>query len=689
MTGGRQLVPLLLIGVGLITYHNSFSGPFIFDDLPPIKDNSHIRHLWPIWEALSTPARSSLSGRPFVSLSLAINYAISGFNVWSYHLFNLSIHLLATLTLFGVIRRTLLTPRLQGKYGEQASAIALAVALIWMVHPLLSDGINYIINRTELLMGLFFLLTLYCVIQGSREHRRKFWYGGALIACGLGMCSKEVMALAPITVMLYDRIFLSVSWREMLRTRWVLYVGLISSWLLLIPLVFKGQATVGAAGFHFEDLTPWDYLRTQCGVILHYLQLCVWPHPLSLDYDGWPVAKSWGAILPATLVVFATIGATVWALRYRPCMGFLGAWFFLILAPTSSFLPIRTEIAAERRMYLPLAAVVTLMVLVGHRLLDILFPRRWQWLKIAFVSGVVVVLAFVTIRRNEDYRSELRIWQDTVQKRPNNPRAHYNLGIVLAAQGKTEEAFAHYSEALQLNPYYADAHNNLGMILSGQGKNDEAIAHYVEAIRINPDKERIHYNLAIALDSKGNREDAIAHYSEAVRINPEFVEAHNNLGMALAAQGKTADAIVQYVEALRVKPDHVRARYNLAIALASQGKLDEAIQHYLEVVRLSPNYAEAHNNLGLLLATQGRFDDAMVHYNEALRIKPGNVRTRFNLGLALSAQRKSDVAMQQFTEALRLARTTGQTSLVSIIEKRMEVERANEGGLPVHESSGQ
>src|SRR5262252_678847 len=187
---------LTLIAIGVLAYTNSFHGVFIFDDLD-IPKNLSIRTLLPPWDALFGIANVS---RPLIGLSLAINYAISGLEVWSYHLLNLLIHLAAALTLFGIVRRTLIGPRLAERFGRHATTLSLAIAMIWLVHPLQTESVTYIIQRGESLMGMLYLLTLYCVIRGADSDRSRLWYAAAVAACAGGMLSKQVMATAPIVV---------------------------------------------------------------------------------------------------------------------------------------------------------------------------------------------------------------------------------------------------------------------------------------------------------------------------------------------------------------------------------------------------------------------------------------------------------------------------------------------------------
>src|SRR5207249_9737776 len=134
-----------------------------------------------------------------------INYVWGGLNVWGYHALNLGIHILVASTLFAVLRRTLTGDVLCVQFGRTATGLALAVAVIWMVHPLLTESVTYVCQRSELLMGLFLLLTLYCLIRGDGTTNRNVWYAAGVLSCFLGAGSKEVMAAAPIVVLVYDR----------------------------------------------------------------------------------------------------------------------------------------------------------------------------------------------------------------------------------------------------------------------------------------------------------------------------------------------------------------------------------------------------------------------------------------------------------------------------------------------------
>ncbi|HUI05423.1 MAG TPA: tetratricopeptide repeat protein [Verrucomicrobiae bacterium] len=639
---GQKFMPLVVIAAGLLAYHNSFTGPFIFDDLSSIQENLTIRHLWPIWQPLSPPHRSWLTveGRPLINLSLAINYALGSYNVWGYHALNLTVHIFAGLTLLGIVRRTLLRPVLRGRFGAAANGLALATAVVWTVHPLQTESVTYVIQRAESIAGLFYLLTLYCFIRGvesplmrngSWGPRSRRWYGLSVAACAFGMASKEVMVSAPVMVMLYDRAFVSDSFGKAWRRRWPLYVALAGTWILLGFVLASAHifAYVSTTAQQQAGVTWREYLATEPGVILYYLRLSVWPYPLCLDYYGWPIAKTWMSIVPAALVMAAALGATIWAWKTNSAWGFLGAWFFLILAPSSSVIPLDSP-AYEHRMYLPLAAVVVLGVLGIHTLIG----RR----TVAVVAALAVGLGFLTWRRNQDYRSELAIWQDTVVKRPDNPRAHSNLGIVLKSQGNLQEAIAQYKQALRLKPDYVEAHNNLGNALDRLGKVQEAIGHWEQALRIEPDYPEAHYNLGNVLRQQGKATEAVAQYEQALRMNPDYAEAHNNLAGVLLQQGRQTEAMEHYEQALRVKPDYAEAHNNLGVILGETGRLEDAIGQYEQAVRINPNYAQAHYNLGAALERVGRVQEAMGHYEQALRIKPDYAKAQNGLARLRAAR---------------------------------------------------
>ena len=352
----RRWSGALIVVVGIIAYANALSGPFVLDDLLSIVHNRDFREWRPA--GLLFPERDTpLAGRPLVNLTFAINVASHGYDVLGFHLTNLAIHLLCGLLLFGIVRLTL--TGLGGPFGQdrQPIRVAFASSLVWTVHPLNSEAVNYLTQRTESMMALGYLLTIYCAIRAAQPGRPKLWSVWSVACCALGMTCKESMVSAPLMVVLYDRVFLFDSLKHAWRARWRLYSGLMATWLILWLLVSTGPRGE-SAGFS-SDVTPLVYLFNQAIMITRYLRLAIWPSSLVVWY-GWPLPLTLGDVWPYALLIVALLVTTIGALAVAPKIGFIGAWFFITLAPTSSLIPIATEVGAERRMYLPLMALVVL-----------------------------------------------------------------------------------------------------------------------------------------------------------------------------------------------------------------------------------------------------------------------------------------------------------------------------------------
>ena len=650
MSSQPWLAPAAVAAAVLLAYWNSLGSPFLFDDTGAVVNNPTIRHLGSL-AALSPPNDgSTTTGRPLVNLSFALNYAVSGNAVWSYHALNLLIHASAALALLGVVRRTRPGP-------------AFLAALLWAVHPLQTESVTCIAQRTESLCGLCYLLTFYGLARSAAAPRAGWWLAFSFLACLAGMGTKEVMVTAPVLALLYDRTFLAGSLAGAWQRRRGYYAALAGTWLLLAWLVWRSGGERGAAAGFGHGISGWNYLLQQCEALVLYLRLSVWPHPLVLDY-GTAVVQSWTAVWWQGLVVVALLAGTGWALWRRPVLGFLGAWFFIILAPSSSIVPLVTQTMAEHRMYLPLAAVVCLVVFAARHHLG----ARADWA----LAAAAVACTGLTMARNHDYRDPVAIWRDSADKYPLNPRAHNNLGWARQGRGKFAEANAHFARAVELQPDYVTAHYTWGVALLDQGRAAEAIAqfeaavqgepnhadayvnlgnalvqvrrtaeairHYETALQLRPGAD-VHYDLGVALLELGRPAEAEQHLLSAREANPRLPHAAFQLGRTAEAAGRPAEAEQRYAEALQLDPDNAAAHRQLGFLLARRDQLAPAGEHLRAVVRLQPNDAGAHAILGDLLMLQGKPREAIASYEESLRLQPDDPATRDSLKQAKDALR--------------------------------------------------
>lgn len=580
---GWRIAVILLAAAA--AYANSLSGPFVFDDRGTIVDNRTIEDLFSR-EVLSAPRETPTAGRPVVNASFALNYAFGGRDVTGYHVVNIAIHAMCALAIYGIVRRS------------ATQAIAFAVALLWVVHPLNSEAVNYVTQRTESLMALFYLLTLYCAIRAHATPHSSRWAVLAVIACALGMASKESMVTAPLMVMLYDRVFLFASWRDGLRARGRLYAGLAATWLVLAAVMWNAPRGL-SAGFAAHDADVWTYLLNQSVMIVRYLWLAVWPRDLVLYY-GWPLRLAVPDVFPQAIFVLALVVAAAVALWRWPRAGLLGAWFFVMLAPTSSIVPIATEVGAERRMYLASIAVVVLAVLLWRRLV------ASDRVGAVALASVALVLAAGTVARNRDYRSSLRLAQTSHERWPT-PGSASMYGTELAAAGRLDEAERYLRTAAPVHP---PAAYFLGTVLAAQGKRADAIDEFRAYIATQPGElDQTHLAralLADALTKERRPDEAAAIYREMLAVRPQDADASRLLAQILLSQEKYQEAALHYRAALAVNPNDVPSLGGLGIALASSGQLEEAIKAFQRAADLDPGNPHTQQNLQRALAMRGR-----------------------------------------------------------------------------------
>jgi len=587
----------VILAVILAAYSNSFRGPFVIDDQASVVQNPDIRELTRLDRVLVPRRDSPVAGRPLVNLSFAIDYALSGLDVPAYHVTNLAWHVACAWLLFGVARRTLALPSMPPPVAADAPNLALAVAVVWAVHPLTTEVVDYLSQRTESMMACFLLLTLYAAIRG--------WQGIAIVACLAGTVCKETIAVAPLLVALYDRAFLYPSWREAARARASLYMGLAASWLVLAGLVMSGPRAA-VSGFA-SGVSPWTYLLNQASIVVEYLRLTAWPSGLVVLY-GWPEMLTLGDVLPQALGLVALLVITIVGFVRVPPLGFLGAWFFVALAPASSVLPIATEVGAERRMYVPLMALATLAVLA------VWFVVRARVARVALLIVAVAGLGTLTMRRTAEYASGVRLARTVVERRPTAV-AHHLLGEQLAIAGQTAEAETELRAAVQMGD--SRARYQLAVVLVNAQRLPEAAAQLEAFVATTGVPQRLRWLEPPLLDVltarlqlaqiyiTGRRwADAAAQTRLVLEVVPRHPEASRLLGTSLVAAQVWPEAIAVLQDYLTLRPDDGRTRTNLAIALIASGRLDEAVPELQRAAATDPNDPNTRRLLEMALADQ-------------------------------------------------------------------------------------
>ena len=665
-------VALVLLTV--VAYAPAMRSPYLFDDIASIPANASIRQLWPPAVPLHPPENTSVAGRPVVNYSLALNYWLNerlgvdqrpypeGRNKSvSFHVVNLLLHLSCGWMLFLLVRRTARRQRFDVRIAAVAEPLALIVSAIWLLHPIQTEAVNYVIQRTELVVSLCYLGVLYAACRSWESEGRStlWWCIGAVAICLVGMGSKEVMITAPLMVALYHRAFHATTWREVLRNdgRWWFYPALLLT-MLVVVVGIRSDARFGTVGFG-GGIAWYEYLYSQAWAIAHYLRLFAWPNELTFDYGqravtGWagvPGVVILGAFAMATIIAWLRVERWGW-------FAFLGTWFFLLLAPSSSVVPITTEIAAERRVYLALAAVCVFVVVACVALYRRVASRAVPQTRVAaLAAGVCIVLALVTFSRSSTYASSLSLWRDTVRKAPTNPRAYHNLAAELIRQDEPRlaEAETLYRRAVALDSTYVEAYTGLATIainLNDQARAESLLTRVLALDPGNADATQVlgrmylrggeparalpyleQYasafpgdNALVALGTAylmiGRLDDGATVLREALRYNPARTDAMRLLGGVLAEQGRPREALPLLEDAVRAAPNAPLERGLLSLTLAQLGRVDDAVEHAHAAVSASQGSPRIYVLAGRAMYTAGRLADADTLFSEAIRANP-------------------------------------------------------------------
>lgn len=580
-------------------YMGALGGPFVFDDEPNIAENRFIRIAELDPSGLYAAAfKSPLANRPVANLSFALNYYFTGVNVVGFRIVNLLTHIINGFLLFGLARSTFETPALSGR-KEAGSLIAALAALVWMVHPLHTQSVAYIVQRMTSLAVLFYLSSMLCYVRArllpAGDRRRSAFYIGCGVAGLLALGSKEIAATLPAFLYLYEWYFFQGLQREWLRRSLPALAGvcLLSAAVALVFIGSRDPLQEILAPYADGSFSAGQRLLTQARVVCFYISLMLWPDParLNLDHD-FPFSLSLldpAATLPALLALAGILAGAVVLARREPLISYAILWFFGNLVIESSV--IRLETVFEHRTYLP----SVMPVLAGTAFLFRVLRRRA--LAVAALTAVTLLWSAWTWQRSQVWGDAVALWQDCVRKSPSKARPYNNLGSALSESNRLQEAATNFQKAIDLRPGYGDAH----------------------------------YNLGYAWIRLGRMQDGVQQLQEAVRLEPKNYMAYNNLGVAYLLQNSYREAARHLQLAVDLAPEFGPARNNLAVALKGSGDLKGATYHLEQAIRLNPNYAEAYNNLGLTQKEQGNLRQAVESFRRALAINPAYAAAKLNL----------------------------------------------------------
>jgi tetratricopeptide (TPR) repeat protein len=666
----QALFLALLIFLGFTIYSNTLNAPFVFDDSDAIQNNVFIRMEEFSGRNIIQAAVGYGKTRPVSMLSFAFNYYFGRYNVRGYHLVNNFIHIINGILLFFLVKLTLALANRQNIAHRKfdpitVTTLSFSTALLWLVNPVQTQSVTYIVQRMTSMGATFYILSLILYAKGriaqqlivqqgeARSKHYYFWFAGCLVAGLLALGSKESTAMLPVFIFLFEWYFfqdLDKSWfKHQIKylVAIVILFGLVAGLYLGFDPLEKFNTL---RDYVLKEFTIGERVLTQTRVVIYYLSLIFYPNPsrLNLDYD-FPL--SYSLFNPFTtflsvIIIIALVGLGLYLAKKQRLISFCIFWFLGNLIIESSVIPL--AIIFEHRIYMPSMFVFLLIVILFHRYI------KPAWLTAAIACAVVAACSFWTYERNKIWQDDLVLWMDCNKKSPNKSRPYSNLGQILTKQERYDEALSNFLKAIQLNPNFVVARYNLGILYMKQGETNKAIEQYRKAVQVDPNFIKAYNNLGVALLEEDKTDESIEYLQQALQKDPNMAAAHINLGLALSKQDKLTAAVVHFNKALQISSNLPKAQFQLGAALVRQGRIEQGVHHIKRALQIDPDFAEAHNNLGGQLVQEGKIDEALKHFNAALKTNPDIPEAHNNVGIIMIHKGKISKAAFHFQEAVRI-----------------------------------
>jgi len=579
----------LIVIVGILVYCNTITSPFIFDDYPYLAHNPVIKNFDLVTDSsrivklgINADIKHNILMRPVAYITFALNYSLHGLDVRGYHVANLLIHcsnaLLVYLLVFLLLQPTSAGLRDENlTCGSDSRLLPIFCALLFTCHPIETQAVTYIIQRFTSLVALFCLSSLVLYIYGrlcTKTIARIVCYTLSILAAVLAMKTKENAFTFPLVIVLCEFIFFSGSpIRRIARlTPFLLTMAILPINLMELSTLSKpsdSDAIVDTINLvNFRNVSSWDYLMTQFGVISTYLRLLILPINQNFDYD-YQLQKNFfsSAVLAPLTLLLLIPGAGIHLLRLaRNChssdrnlykiIAFGCFWFFITLAVESSIVPI-DDLIFEHRVYLPSAGFF-MSVMAGITLAhDRLTGRSLYTSKTALALFFIVILclSLATVARNRVWGDKITFWSDVTAKSPNKSRGHKYLGVALFERGRKTAGIEEFRTAIRLNPGNVHSHIMLGKALLAQGVLAEAARELLIATGIDPYNPLAKVVLGEIYEGMKDPSKAKEAYLAAIKISPSYAIAHIRLGELYAEEGQFEAAIKTYETAMRLYPD--------------------------------------------------------------------------------------------------------------------------------------
>ncbi len=618
--------------LGMAGFFGTLRSPFLYDDAHAIVDNPYIGNLW---DFQSLVGIENIFNRSVVLLTYAVNREAGQLDVFGFHLVNILLHICVGIVLYFLARNLLAieTPKIRSRL----TALPMLAATLHLLHPLTVESVTYLSSRSSLLVTLFYLLGFYFFIQTVQMNkpgsglRRLFCAFLVILFFFLGAGSKSIIVTLPVMAMVY-------LWFKgpKMETDKLVLIGMLVLSPLFIYLGYR-YAQMGSL-FHLKadpgslSMDRGLYFLTQMKVLVfYYLWKLFLPFNLNFEPDVRLVAGITDPQWMAGMGVMVLMGVALYYQKSRLAI-FACLWALVTILPTSSFIPLK-QIVTEHRAYLP-GIGICLVLGIG-----ILTAARWPASRLAMVFSILLVFAFLTLNRGNDFRTEINLWQDTARKSPQKALVHNNLAAAYLAEERIDDAQRELAVTLKLDPDYADAHLNRGFIFSRQKNWDQARAAFDRALLLGSNKADAFFNAGRVRTHLNRTEEAIPYFVKAVEMKPHRPEYHFELGNAYRAQKRMDEALREYRLTLKAEPDHMEAQNNIGVLFWTLKQYDFAKKAFKKAQVLGADNAEIHNNLASIYMIQKSPEQAIPHLRRLIVLQPENAQAKQLLEIAVTHQK--------------------------------------------------
>lgn len=645
-----QFPPVLVIVLfSIVIYANSLKNGFVYDDATTIVGNTFIKHLSNLPGLLSKEIYFSQSGemtyRPVVTFTYFLDYALYGLNPWGFHLTNILLHAINGILLY-VFLTFIISPSSSLKIKSPFSLTtnqSLLISLLFVANPVLTEAVNAISFREDLLAFLFYIATLilYLKLRLSliSTHRLStiIIYLLSCFSYILALFSKEMAVTLPLVVCCYEWLY---SYKENSFVSRILNpYNIVYMIITLIYFYFRFYFFSNPVDMVIPEWGINERLFTLPLLLLYYFKITIFPISLSAGYDITPI-KLFSSYFIIPFAAVASFLTGVFLLRKRYHGVTFGALFFAItLLPVYNIIPIGNPFA-ERYLYLPVLGFACAGGLAIHRMVSL--SERYR---LFAIMSIVFMFAALTIQRNSIWKSEYSLWANTLEKAPNSARGHYGMGNAFVYRGMLDEAIQEYKESIMLAPYYPEAFNALGLAYYKKGMGKEG----KEAMAAASDTRGL-----INYYKKGLVEGAILQYKRALEIDPSHRDARYNLALLYHEQGRIEEAIKEYIISLQYRPDDFDTLNSLGLAFFQKGFFEKALSLYRKTLDVDPESVAPYNNIGMVYAVMGRVEEAEKWFKKGLMVDPESAESYYNLGLLYQNNGKLDEAVKAYKKAISI-----------------------------------